>query len=209
MKNIRILLFAVLTMSATTIMAQDFSDNFEVRRMDAKHFHLMDNDETIVNMGTRGMTIMAKGDNVNDASAVYYDATDKAWEAEAHMVLYPESEAGLLLMKDRGNFWGITATYNNIYVREGGRVVAQMKNPYGRYMHMRLQYNDGKLVVSAAPQKTPWKINANSNPDAVRQPATGWKVLATIPVQTDATHIALTADKKDVVSVRDFWYRAK
>jgi len=208
MKKIGIMLFVAL-MSATTMMAQDFSDNFEVRRMDAKHFHVMDGDESVVNMGTRGMTIMAKGDNVKDANAVYVDATDKAWEAEANMVLYPSSEAGLVLMKDRDRFWGVTATYNKVYVREGNKVIAETRNPYGRYMHMRLQYKDGNLIVAVAPQKTPWKINANANPSVERHPATNWKVLATIPVSTDAARIALTASKKDVISVRDFWYRAK
>ena len=197
----------VLCLAASVVSAQDFSDNFQVRRMDTNHFHLWDQDESIVNMGTRGMTIMAKGETPKDANAIYYEAADDAWEAEANIILYPQSEGGLVLMNDRNEYWGVTATYNKIYVRKGNEVVKTIANPYGRYLRMRLSYKDGKLTVAAAGSAAT-KIVANANPEGKRTPGKNFKTLETLDVK-GGKRIAFTSAKKDVVSVRDFWYTKK
>lgn len=207
MKNIRVFLTLVLCMAATCGFAQNFSDNFEVRRMDAEHFHLWDNDASIVNMGTRGMTIMAKGDSPKNANIVYYNATDDAWEAEANIILYPTSEAGLVLMNSRDEYWGITATYGSITVRTADNTVKTVKNPCGRYIRLRLTYADGKLTVAYGPG-TAAKVVANGNPAGQRTQGKNFRTLETLDVKK-ATRIALTSAKKDVMSVRDFWYNKK
>lgn len=194
-------------MAAPSLHAQDFSDDFQVRRMDTQHFHLWDQDETIVNMGTRGMTIMAKGTTPQDANIIYFDATDNAWEAEANMILYPTSEGGLVLMNDRNEYWGVTADYRNIYVRNAGTVVKTTRNPYGRYLRLRLSYAEGKLTVAMAPTSAS-QVVVNSNPDSKRTPAKNCTVLQTLDVK-NASRIAFTSAKKDVVSIRDFWYTKK
>ena len=204
------LLFTALTVNAAPA-AGDFSDNFEVRRMDTDHFSLWDNDVTIVNMGTRGMTIMSKGTTPADGNVVYFPVTDANWEVEANVVLYPTSKGGLVLMQDRNQFWGITANYRDITVVDASGTQKTIRNPYGRYLHLRLQYTDGQLVLSAAPQKTPWRIVDNANPTTKRQPATNWTVLATLEPTTlsQPAKVCLMAMDKDVVSFRDFWYRKK
>lgn len=175
--------------------------------MDAQHFHLWDNDESIVNMGTRGMTIMAKGTTPHDANIIYFEATSRAWEAEANIILFPTSEGGLVLMNDRDEYWGVTADYRNIYVRNAGEVVKTVKNPYGRYLRLRLTLIDGKLSVSMAPTAAS-KVVANANPDTKRTPAKTATVLATLDVKP-ASRIAFTSSHTDVVSIRDFWYTQK
>lgn len=199
----------VLCMAASFAFAQNYTNNFQNRRFDSAKFHLLDNDETIINMGTHGMTVLAKGSDVGDANVVYYDATDKKWEAEAHFVLQPTSEGGLVLMKDRSTYWGITATPDKIFVRTANKTVKEIRNSFGRFPHLRLQYANGKLTISVAPQNGNWKLADNGNPTGKRKPATKWTVLATLNVDADATHIAMSSAQKGVVSVRDFWYRKK
>jgi len=204
MKPILLLLSLLFS---TPILSQSFSDDFQVRRMDTQHFHLWDQDETIVNMGTRGMTIMAKGTTPQDANIIYFNATDNAWEAEANMILYPTSEGGLVLMNSRNEYWGITATYSNIYVRKAGEVIKTIRNPYGRYLRLRLTYSDGKLTLATAPTAAS-KVVANDNPSTKRTPAKSANILTTLDVKP-ATRIALTSAQKDVISIRDFWYTAR
>lgn len=203
----RIFLPLLLFFLSLGAFSQSFSDDFQVRRMDTQHFHLWDQDETIVNMGTRGMTIMAKGSTPQDANIIYFDATDKAWEAEANMILYPTSEGGLVLMNSRNEYWGITADYRNIYVRNSDGIIKTTRNPYGRYLRLRLSYNDDKLTLATASTAAS-KVVANANPGTKRTPAKSCNVLATLDVKS-ATRIAFTSAKKDVVSIRDFWYTAK
>lgn len=204
------LLFAALTVNAAPA-GGDFTDNFEVRRLDTEHFSLWDNDVTIVNMGTRGMTIMSKGTTPADGNVVYFPTTDANWEAEANVVLYPTSKGGLVLMQDRDHYWGITANYRDITVVDASGTQKTIRNPYGRYLHLRLTYADGQLVLAAAPQKTPWRIIDNANPKTKRQPATQWTVVATLEPSalSQPAKICLMAMDKDVVSFRDFWYRTK
>lgn len=213
----------MLLFSGVLCGAQDFSDAFEVRRLDKEHFTIWDGNETIVNMGTRGCTIMSAGDSPATANIVYFEATDKAWEAEAQVVLYPTSKGGLALMQSREAYWSIEADYKTITARStDGSQAVSIPNRYGRYLHLRLQYADGTLTLSAAPQKTHWTIVANSNPGVKRLPATDWHTVATLPCDLSgltmdtgfstiqvAPRIALLAECKDVVSFRDFWYRTK
>lgn len=207
MKNLSIFMTMLLCMVASSAMAQDFSDNFEVRRMDTRHFHLWDQDPTIVNMGTRGMTIMAKGETPADANVVYFDATDSVWEAEAILILSPKAEGGLVLMQSRNAYWGVTATTSTIYVRNGNEVVETAKNTFGRCIHLRLNFAKGKLTVAAAAAKGV-EVVKNANPTEKRYPAQKVKEIATLEV-SNATRITFTAAKQDVVSVRDFWYTKK
>lgn len=175
--------------------------------MDTQHFHLWDQDESIVNMGTRGMTIMAKGKTPSDANIVYYEATDDAWEAEANVILYPTSEGGLVLMNDRNQYWGVTATYGTIYVRAGEKVIKTKKNSYGRYVRLQLKYAKGKLTVAVAPSSAS-KVVENANPSKKRVKAKNAVTLATIDV-AKSSRIAFTSAREDVISIRDFWYTKK
>lgn len=202
---------------AATVAGQDgpdgFSDNFEVRRMDTEHFFLWEKDESIVNMGTRGMTIMSRGETPKDGNVVYFSADTDKWEAEVNIVLYPTSKGGLVLMRDRDNYWGITADYRNIFICTGEGVVCQSGNPYGRYLHLKIHYANGEVTFSHAPQKTPWSIVKNGNPNVVRKPADKWTVMTKIRIEPEKygspTRIGMVAMEKDVVSFRDFWYRRK
>lgn len=212
--SFRRIIFSLLCIaSATVAYAQkaDFSDNFETRRLDSMHFSLWDDDASIVNMGTRGLTIMSRGDSPAESNAVYFTSTDPTWEAEANVVLYPTSQGGLVLMADRADYWGISADYKNIYVWNSGDMVKTAKNPYGRHLHFKLVFADGELTAWIAPQKSPWTIVENGNPAVQRLPADKWSKVAGMTVETDAAaeRISLVAIKEDVVSFRDFWYRVK
>lgn len=201
--------------AASAAFAQDagFHDNFETRRLDSGHFSLWEEeDASIVNMGTRGLTIMSRGDSPAESNAVYFTASDPAWEAEANVVLYPTSQGGLVLMTDRDNYWGVSADYRSIYVWDCGKVVKTARNPYGRHLHLKLVFAGGELTVWSAPQKSPWSIVENGNPTVERLPADRWTKAATIIVEpggATADRISLLAMKKDVVSFRDFWYRVR
>lgn len=215
---LRKLTLALVCLSfAATVAGQDslngFSDNFEVRRLDTEHFFLWEKDESIVNMGTRGMTIMSRGETPENGNVVYFNADADKWEAEVDILLYPASKGGLVLMSDRNHYWGIEADYNEIRVCNSGNIVSRARNPYGRQLHLKIQYADGQLVLSHAPQKTPWSRQDNGNPRFERKPADKWTSLATVSIDPSLyglpTRIGMVAMKKDVVSFRDFWYRRK
>ena len=202
---------SVAAITSAAAQATAFSDNFEVRRLDTGHFKLWDDDVTIVNMGTRGLTVMAGGESPKDGNVVYFTAQGTKWEAEANVVLYPTSRGGLVLMQDREHYWGVTADYKNICLCDGSGVKAKVSNPYGRYLHLKLAFDNGTLSLYAAPQKTRWTIVANDNPRTGRKPADRWRKIGSFTVApTDGAYpdrVCLTAMAQDVVSFRDFWYR--
>lgn len=203
-------LVAPLALSAQEQPA-DFSDNFEVRRLNFSKFTILNDDQSLVNMGTRGLTIISKGSSPADCNYVWYTPGCDNWEVETDILLFPTSKGGLVLMADNGDWWGLTANYKRIEAIGADGSIATITNGYGRYMHLKLECIDGTLTLFSAPQKTPWRVVANGNPGVERKPADKWKVIATFSLPQDARpeKICLMAMDKDIVSFRDFWFRAR
>lgn len=194
---------------ASAQSAGSFSDNFESRRLDSGHFTVLGGDDSVVNMGTRGLTLVSGGASPSVAGGVAFHPSSGSWEVEVSVLLSPKGKAGLVLMQDRANWWGVTADYGYIRVCSAGGEVSRISNPYGRYLHLRLQYDGGSLKVSAAPQKTRWAPVANSNPGVRRQPADAWRTLGAFDCGAGACNVCLMAMDGGTVSYRDFWYREK
>ena len=212
MKIRNILLACVLCAMPCFALAQSagsFSDNFESRRLDSGHFTVLGGDDSVVNMGTRGLTLVSKGTTPSEAGGVSFSPYSGSWEVEVSVLLSPKGKAGLVLMQDRANWWGLTADCGSICVCSAEGEVSRISNPYGRYLHLRLQYDGGSLKVSAAPQKTRWAAVANSNPGVRRQPADGWRSLGAFDCGAGVRNVCLMAMDGGTVSYRDFWYREK
>lgn len=189
----------------------DFSDNFEVRRLNFSKFTILNDDQSLVNMGTRGLTIISTGASPADCNYVSYTPGCDNWEAETDILLFPTSKGGLVLKTDNGDWWGITANYKHIEAISAEGSISTVANGYGRYMHLMIECIDGTLTLYSAPQKTPWRVVANGNPGVERKPADKWMRIASVKLPAGAKPeiICMMAMDNDIVSFRDFWFRVR